>query len=209
VVPAAFGINLRFAFGLGDTKAKTRQEEWAEMLPLFKSVRDTTIIIRKDTIIYAPTAQAVYSTAPAPVSYAPASAARHAVAPERVVVSKEDKEYAAALDLLQEPISDFAVSQIDITSEQATVMRGKIDVMKRYDHLKIIIEGHTCDLGTHESNIIVGQERADAAKLYMVERSIAPNRIRTVSEAETKPFVPNTGDTNRRKNRRVEFKVIE
>jgi outer membrane protein OmpA-like peptidoglycan-associated protein len=126
---------------------------------------------------------------------------------------KEVAEYTSALKTLLEPIketsADFAVNQTDIASDQIIMLNKKVDIMKRYPNIKVTVEGHTCNLGTHEVNMVVGLRRATSVKQYMVERGISQDRISVASKAETEPLYPNTGEANRNRNRRVEFKITE
>ncbi|GHV68045.1 hypothetical protein FACS1894199_14670 [Bacteroidia bacterium] len=69
--------------------------------------------------------------------------------------------------------------------------------------VQIVLEGHTCNFGTHDVNLLVGQKRADIVKAYLIQKGIAANRITTISKAATEPLVPNTNEANRKKNRRV------
>jgi len=90
---------------------------------------------------------------------------------------------------------------------------GKAEVDKLVAEMKahpgdaVVIEGHTCDIGTEGYNMSLGQRRADAVKNYMVEMGIDPNRITTRSYGESQPAVPNTSPANRKLNRRAEFEV--
>jgi outer membrane protein OmpA-like peptidoglycan-associated protein len=90
-----------------------------------------------------------------------------------------------------------------------TDLDAMLAVLKNNPDKRILIEGHTCNLGTPEKNMVIGQNRANAAKAYLMERGIEAFRIDTVSKGETEPVVPNTTDANRRKNRRIELKIIE
>jgi outer membrane protein OmpA-like peptidoglycan-associated protein len=123
-------------------------------------------------------------------------------------IRKAEEQYVAATEVIVRGISGFPVGQTVLTPEIRTELETKAAIMKQYPDMQIIIEGHTCDLGTHEANISFGQQRADAAKAYLVEQGIAPERLQTVSKAETEPLVPNTSKENRNKNRRVEFKIL-
>jgi outer membrane protein OmpA-like peptidoglycan-associated protein len=42
----------------------------------------------------------------------------------------------------------------------------------------------------------------------MVERGIDAKRIQILGKGESAPLVPNTSDTNRQKNRRVEIEIV-
>ena len=77
--------------------------------------------------------------------------------------------------------------------------------MKRNPLVKIRIEGHTCNLGSSEYNLALGEWRASETKKYLAGLGINPNRIATVSYGEEKPMVPNKNEASRSKNRRGEF----
>ncbi len=77
--------------------------------------------------------------------------------------------------------------------------------MNRNPEGKIQIEGHTCDIGSSEYNLALGERRATSAKRYLERVGINPNRIATISYGEERPMVPNKDEANRSKNRRDEF----
>ena len=77
--------------------------------------------------------------------------------------------------------------------------------MNRNSQAKIQVEGHTCDIGTAEYNLALGERRAASAKTYLERLGISPNRLSTISYGEERPMVPNKDESNRSKNRRDEF----
>lgn len=79
--------------------------------------------------------------------------------------------------------------------------------MKKYPEDKVVIEGHTCDIGNHAYNMGLGQRRADAVKKYMIDSGIDAARIETQSFSFDRPAVPNDSAANRKLNRRAEFKI--
>jgi len=91
---------------------------------------------------------------------------------------------------------------------------GKLEVDKIVGELKkhgkdtCEVSGHTCDIGTDQYNMGLGQRRADAVKKYMVESGIDAGRISTKSYGESKPAVPNNSAANRALNRRAEFTTV-
>ncbi|MCX5758790.1 MAG: OmpA family protein [Candidatus Hydrogenedentes bacterium] len=77
------------------------------------------------------------------------------------------------------------------------------------EHAKdtLLIEGHTCNIGTPEYNMGLGQRRADSVKKYMVEQGIPEARISTKSFGLTQPAVPNDSPEHRKLNRRAVFDI--
>lgn len=90
---------------------------------------------------------------------------------------------------------------------------GKAETDKVIAHMKewpktvVLIEGHTCNIGTDEYNMGLGGRRANAVKQYMVQNGIDAGRIETKSFGESQPAVPNDTPANRKLNRRVVFDV--
>jgi len=79
--------------------------------------------------------------------------------------------------------------------------------MKKYPEDTVLIEGHTCDIGSDSYNMGLGQRRADAVRSYMLDMGIPASRISTKSFGEEDPAVPNTSPDNRKLNRRAEFDI--
>ncbi len=79
------------------------------------------------------------------------------------------------------------------------------ELMGMYSDIKVLIKGHTCDLGTLEQNQKLGLERAEAMRDKMLQNGARPDQIRCESVWWKEPLVPNTSERNRAKNRRAEL----
>ena len=78
--------------------------------------------------------------------------------------------------------------------------------MKKYGDLKILIEGHTDNVGSASSNLTLSEGRAAAVKAALVtDFGIDAGRITTQGLGDTKPSVPNANAAGRAQNRRVEI----
>lgn len=84
-----------------------------------------------------------------------------------------------------------------------------IDIMKADPTLMIEVRGHTCNIGSLESNQAISERRAEMVKAYMVQKGIAPERIITKGYNYSLPIAPNTTPEGRRRNRRTDFKVAD
>ena len=73
--------------------------------------------------------------------------------------------------------------------------------------LRIEIEGHTCNIGTAEYNLALGERRANAVRDYLTSRGIGADRLRTVSYGEERPKHDNAREETRRLNRRAALVV--
>jgi OOP family OmpA-OmpF porin len=81
-------------------------------------------------------------------------------------------------------------------------------VMKDYPDLKVIIEGHTDNIGGANFNQKLSQRRADSVKNYMVKKfGIDEARLTAKGYGFSKPIASNKDKAGRQKNRRVEAVV--
>ena len=99
----------------------------------------------------------------------------------------------------------FAFDDYSLSSKSKENLEKLAGWMKKTEDAKIQIEGHTCDIGTNEYNLALGERRASSAKTYLEGLGVASSRISTISYGEERPLVPNTDEGNRSKNRRDEF----
>jgi cytochrome c oxidase cbb3-type subunit III len=75
-------------------------------------------------------------------------------------------------------------------------------------NIPVEIDGHTDNSGREPSNVSLSQRRADAVARYLVGKGIAPARLLTKGYGSAKPIADNATEDGRRKNRRIEFRVI-
>lgn len=93
-------------------------------------------------------------------------------------------------------------AQINLTTEQ----RQKIaDLSRCVDKLgvKIQVVGHTDNTGDATNNVVLGQQRADFAKSYLMRNGILGNNINASSKGQTQPVADNNTEEGRTINRRT------
>jgi outer membrane protein OmpA-like peptidoglycan-associated protein len=73
--------------------------------------------------------------------------------------------------------------------------------------LRIQVEGHTCNIGTAEYNLALGDRRATAVRDYLTSRGVPADRLTTVSYGEERPRYDNAREETRRLNRRAVLTV--
>ncbi|MDX3773579.1 OmpA family protein [Chromatiaceae bacterium AAb-1] len=66
------------------------------------------------------------------------------------------------------------------------------------------IEGHTDDVGSDASNMLLSQRRADTVKAFLVAQGIAGSRLDASGKGEAVPLGSNGSAEGRQQNRRVE-----
>ena len=82
-------------------------------------------------------------------------------------------------------------------------------IMQENPNLVIELAGHTDNAGDKKLNIELSQKRVIAVTNYLLSKGINRQRMTGQGYGGTKPIVPNTSDSNRQKNRRVEFKIVK
>ena len=71
----------------------------------------------------------------------------------------------------------------------------------------LVIEGHTCNIGTAEYNLALGERRARSVLDYLASRGVGANRLETRSYGEETPKFDNAREETRRLNRRAALVV--
>jgi OmpA-OmpF porin, OOP family len=100
----------------------------------------------------------------------------------------------------------FATGKADVQPESRPVLKEIASTMKKYGDLKILIEGHTDNVGAAASNLSLSDARAAAVKAALVaDFGIDGSRVTTKGFGDTKPAMPNATAVGRAQNRRVEL----
>jgi OmpA-OmpF porin, OOP family len=98
-------------------------------------------------------------------------------------------------------------SQLDARSEP--LLDSLIDIISRCPGLVIEVAGHTDSDGGASRNMGLSKRRAAAVTRYLTAGEISEDRIRIVGYGETRPVAPNNTPEGKRRNRRIEFTVVE
>lgn len=78
--------------------------------------------------------------------------------------------------------------------------------LSKYSDSKLLIAGHTDDVGSGDYNQGLSERRAAAAARYLASRGVT-RTIRTAGLGEREPVSVNTTEDGRQKNRRVEVAI--
>jgi outer membrane protein OmpA-like peptidoglycan-associated protein len=102
----------------------------------------------------------------------------------------------------------FANNSYDLDEISFTELNTLIDYLNKNPKIKIVIEGHTDNVGKAKENQILSKNRAIAVYNYLTQNNIAENRLSYKGYGESKPLAPNESENGRRINRRTSFKII-
>jgi len=105
---------------------------------------------------------------------------------------------------------EFAQGEYDLLPSSFPELENVIKVMQKYPKMEILLEGHTDNTGSPSKNMTLSYKRVVTVKNYICEfGGLSENRVKVEAFGETKPIAPNNNETNKKKNRRVEMKVLK
>lgn len=97
----------------------------------------------------------------------------------------------------------FASGSDELTADGRKIVGELAKVLTATPAIKVMIEGHTDDVGADDANMALSKKRAVAVAKELVAQGIDVARLQAAGYGKTKPRVPNTSDANRQINRRV------
>ena len=114
----------------------------------------------------------------------------------------------AAFSSIQAPIY-FDFDRSELREDARQTLQTKAEALRQFPDIRIRIEGHCDERGTVEYNLALGERRADAARAYLVDLGIDPDRMTTISYGEERPAMDGNNESAWSQNRRDEFVIIE
>jgi outer membrane protein OmpA-like peptidoglycan-associated protein len=101
----------------------------------------------------------------------------------------------------------FDFDRYTLRPEATRILDEAVKAMQADTTLRLTLEGHTCNIGTTEYNLALGERRSNAVRDYLVSRGISADRLNTVSYGEERPKHDNSREETRRLNRRAALTV--
>ena len=102
----------------------------------------------------------------------------------------------------------FDFDRSDLREDARQTLQLKAEALRQFPDIRIRIEGHADERGTIEYNLALGERRADAARAYLVDLGIDPDRMTTISYGEERPQVQGQNEAAWSQNRRDEFVIL-
>ena len=103
----------------------------------------------------------------------------------------------------------FKVNKYALSDEEKAKLMDFASKLKSDNrNVYIEIQGHTDATGTADYNMTLGDERAEAVRLFLNEQGVALNRMDTISYGKTAPIADNKTKAGRAQNRRVNIVVM-
>lgn len=103
----------------------------------------------------------------------------------------------------------FDFDRYDIRSGDEAILQAIGAWLEDNERVDVLIEGHCDERGTNEYNMALGEQRALAARRYLVGLGIPSDRMTTISYGEERPLDPRSTEDAWAKNRRAHFSVSQ
>lgn len=104
---------------------------------------------------------------------------------------------------------EFELGKATIRPGSRTVLDAAIGSLKEYPELKLLITGHTDNVGKRETNLELSKNRADSVKNYFISKGIEAARLTTRGAGPDEPLSKDDTYAGRQKNRRIEFTLVK
>jgi OOP family OmpA-OmpF porin len=101
----------------------------------------------------------------------------------------------------------FDFDRYSLRPDANRVLDEAVSALSQDPTLRVQIEGHTCNIGTAEYNLALGERRATAVRSYLLSRGVSADRLTTISYGEEAPKYDNAREETRRLNRRAALVV--
>ncbi len=119
----------------------------------------------------------------------------------------EVRAKSEAVEELTSVTIHFGFDSYELSEESRAILALKANIMRKYDDVRVVIEGHCDERGTEEYNLALGERRARAAYEHLVILGVNPERMSIVSFGEERPINPAHTEIAWEENRRSEFVV--
>ena len=104
----------------------------------------------------------------------------------------------------------FKLNSSELKPESKSELDRFLKLIREHpEWIQIEISGHTCDLGSNRYNKQLSQKRAEAVVDYIVKLGESQDRFIAKGYGYDRPLYREFTDLARRRNRRVEFRVLE
>jgi OOP family OmpA-OmpF porin len=103
----------------------------------------------------------------------------------------------------------FAPGRAGLEQESMPLLDSVVDIVSRCPGMTIEVGGHTDSDGSAAANLALSEARARAVTAHLTQAGIDARRVLSVGYGEANPVAPNDSLSNKARNRRIEFAVVE
>lgn len=100
----------------------------------------------------------------------------------------------------------FLTGSAKLTLNSQGPLDRVVTALRERPELRVVIEGHTDNVGNRDANLRLSKARADAVRAYFIAKGIAAARLTSVGIGPDQPIGPNDTEEGRARNRRVQLR---
>jgi outer membrane protein OmpA-like peptidoglycan-associated protein len=101
---------------------------------------------------------------------------------------------------------NFLSGSAKLTLDSQGPLNRVVTALNERRDLRVVIEGHTDNVGNRDANVRLSKARADAVRAYLVSKGIAASRLSTIGYGPDQPVASNDTPEGRAQNRRVQLR---
>lgn len=131
-------------------------------------------------------------------------------------VPNEAGELSFEIEIMFEPAKNFTLKNVFYDIGKATLrpesfktLNNLVEALKFNPTTVIEIGGHTDNVGTPESNLLLSDNRARTVRDYLVKNGITTERLIPKGYGDTRPIADNKTEKGKQENRRTEAKIVK
>lgn len=121
---------------------------------------------------------------------------------------KVDIQFLPAKSFVLEDCN-FETGKAELKPESYAVLDELVAYLVRKEDERIELGGHTDNVGSAKSNLILSEARANTVRAYVIMKGIDPLRVTAKGYGFTVPVADNKTAEGRAQNRRTEVKILE
>lgn len=134
--------------------------------------------------------------------------------PSRDVAPVED-EYSRLRNMASDEIErmgllpdiHFAYDSAELREPDRQTLNRNAEALKKFDFLRVTVEGHADERGTVEYNLALGDRRSKNALDYLISLGVPADRLKQVSYGKEVPLCQQSNEECWARNRRAHFAV--
>ncbi len=104
---------------------------------------------------------------------------------------------------------EFETGKSDISPKSERILNKVLEAMNKNSSMELEVSGHTDNVGSHDSNMELSNNRAKSVKDWLVAKGVSGDRLTAQGYGPDKPTKSNDTAEGRRRNRRVEFRRMK
>ncbi len=125
---------------------------------------------------------------------------------------EEERRAVLEMQSVQDMVTSRTIPPVEFETGSAVLFKSSYslldrvaEIFLRHPKLKLVVEGHTDDVGGDARNEQLSLQRAGSVKQYLATKGIYPDSIKVYGYSHSRRVTEDTSDRGRALNRRVEF----